>query len=734
MRLKTLPFLILCILTSRAANAEEIAIHIHSTSAPIEHGLGKLSAALAARGDSLTRLTNHPKPARIELKITPPEAQGHPGPEGFSLTRNATALTITGGDSVGAMYGLLHVAQQLRQGTPLHSITPRTESAHRAFRAIKFNLPFAAYRTSPSIELHQETCRDLRFWEAFLDMMAENRFNSLTLWSLHPFHYFVVPKSFPEAQSFTDAQLAEWRALWTQLFAMARARGIDTYLINWNTFVSPEFARAHNLATYSIDWRHFGDGPKEKIVADYTRECVRQIIDEYPDLTGLGITLGERMGGQSPQQRRDWLDQSFFAGIRSASRPIKFIYRAPLSADTHSGGTTSFENDQLTRAQIEALAREPNITPPVHVEFKYNWSHGHSSPHLFIVHGGKLSDAYWNPAPRGYDVVWTVRNEDFHVLRWGDPEFVREFSANNLNAPHVGGALVGSEVFLPAKDYISNDGRHRTWDYLFERNWLGWAIWGRLLHTPATPDTHFASELSARFSPTNGSDLQRAWALASKTPLRFASFHQGRNDLSLYTEAFSAWRERGGEWRFFDIDSFIAHPVLDTTYLNIADYAKLLADDQAIPANKVTPLQLADRLDRDLAEAVTLVAQIRTRGHVSPTLDAELTDIEAWAAYGNYFSAKLRGGTALAYHRLLFPTAPGQAAPPCKEAIAQLELALAHWKNLARLGTKYNWRNITFHTGTPFSWERFLPDVERDLAIARGQVAPAPVKPMGKDG
>ena len=40
-----------------------------------------------------------------------------------------------------------------------------------------------------------------------LDMMAENRFNVLTLWSLHSFHYMVRPKSFLEASPFTEAEL-----------------------------------------------------------------------------------------------------------------------------------------------------------------------------------------------------------------------------------------------------------------------------------------------------------------------------------------------------------------------------------------------------------------------------------------------------------------------------------------------------------------------------------------------
>ena len=77
----------------------------------------------------------------------------------------------------------------------------RTARAQLEFRAIKFNLPWSAYRTSPALEQHQETCKDLRYWEAFLDMMAENRFNVLTLWSLHPYTYMIRPKNFPEASA-----------------------------------------------------------------------------------------------------------------------------------------------------------------------------------------------------------------------------------------------------------------------------------------------------------------------------------------------------------------------------------------------------------------------------------------------------------------------------------------------------------------------------------------------------
>lgn len=678
-----------------------LALHLMLTAAiatPVDYGLAKLAA------------TTGMAVAQLPVQVISDDADL--GPDGFALVRAGDLMVVRAGNERGAMYALLDMAEQVWQGTPLTRIEPKSERARLEFRTIKFNLPFSAYRTSPTIEQHQDTCRDIAFWEAFLDMMAANRFNTLSLWSNHPFHYFVVPRSFPEAQTFSDTEMVQWRRLWTQLFALAKERGIDTYLVNWNTFVSPEFARAQNLGEYHVTGAHIGPGTRERIVVDYTRECVQQTIDEYPDLTGLGITLGERMGGQTPEERRQWLDETFFAGIRAARRPVKFIYRAPLSANTGSGGSTSEENDRLTRAQIEGLRDNPNIILPVYTEFKYNWSHGHSSPDLFIVHGGTLSDAYWNPPPTRHRVVWTVRNEDFFVLRWGAPDFIREFIANN-GAPHVGGVLVGSECYIPAKDYITSDGRHKTWTWAFERQWLWYALWGRLLHNPDTPDRTFERLLGERFGSEHASDLLKAWTLASRAQLRFAAFHRGTWDGSLYTEGFTGWVDNvhNSSFQFFDIENIISHPVLDTKYINIADFVK---SGRQLPAGKVSPLQLATELERDMAEARRLATAVRERGNVSAPLAGEMADIDAWTAHGLYFAAKLRGGVALATFRK-DGDKDEQAA-----AVAHLERALEHWRDLTLAGTRYNKPRMPHNPNELFSWARFLPFVERDIDIARG--------------
>jgi hypothetical protein len=154
--------------------------------------------------------------------------------------------------------------------------------------------------------------------------------------------------------------------------------------------------------------------------------------------------------------------------------------------------------------------------------------------------------------------------------------------------------------------------------------------------------------------------------------------------------------------------------VLDTKrYLNIQDYVKA----GRAPAGVMSPLELATKLDQDCATAMKLVAKLRARGKVSPTLDCELADIEAWCAYGNYFAAKLRAGVALATAR-----AKGDAEPQ-RIAVAELEKALVHWKRLAEATEKFNQLPVDSNWRSPFSWTLLIPDVENDIELAKAPLA-----------
>ncbi len=695
-----------------------VVLEFDAGTAPVAFGAERLRAALEQAGYAATppgRVAA--ATARIAIGIEPADDAQLPA-EGFAIRRTAAgetaAVEIVGGDATGAMYGALEVAERLRHGTALGRIEPTTAAPRFPFRAVKFNLPWMSYRRHESLQLHDETVRDLEFWRKFLDMMAENRFNALTLWSLHPFTWMIRPKNFPEASGFSDEELAEWQAFWRALFRMAKDRGIDTYVVNWNIFVSPEFSEAHGVSPHSAKKHYWGEGDTSELVERYTRECVAQVINEYPDLTGLGITLGEGMGGMTPEQRRDWIDRTFLAGMKAADRPARLIYRAPLSAGTGSGGSTSVATERLTREAIERL----ELPGPIWVEFKFNWSHAHSSPHLAIVHGGSLADTYWNPPPTNYRMTWMMRNEDFFRLRWGEPGFIRRHIALN-GQDYVGGYFVGSECYIPAKDYLQRPDPRIDWRYAFQRQWLYYMLWGRLLYDPATPDAVFARAFDARYGAGTGDVLLPAYEAVSRMPLRLASLHRSTWDFTLYSEGFLAPRgPRGGpQWRdpspFISVDELIHQPPLDPDYMSIAEYVRLAAERTNIAAERITPAALADALQRDAEGALERLDRLELPPDAPGSVAFELADIRAWAQLSLYFGEKLRGGIALQTFR--HTAEPSDRA----EAVARLRRAAEHWDTLADVTKPMYGDTPLIHTGsTPFSWDRYRDRVRHDITIA----------------
>ena len=645
--------------------------------------------------------------------------------EAFSISLEGEKINITGGDERGLIYGALSLAEDIRNGIALSDCRQKNEKPLLAFRALKHNLPWDGYRHSEALHLHYETCRDSAYWEAFLDMMVENRFNSLTLWNLHPYPYMIMPKNFPEASPFTETEFKEWQKLFKAIFRMAKDRAIDTYIFPYNIFVTNEFAKAHHLLD-NTDRHFYIEGDTAEIIKRYTRECVTQVLDEYPDLTGIGLSLGEGMGGMTPQEREKWTSETIIEGMRLAHRQSKLVHRIPFSANTVSAGSTSLDTERMTRAIIEKEADLGFSKGPIWADFKFNWSHGHSTPKLIKVHGGELHDTYFNPVSDKYKITWTVRNEDFFCLRWGVPSFVRSHIEMN-SQPYVGGYFIGSETYIPAKDYFTTDSINRPWKYAFERQWLFYKLWGRLLYNPETPDAVFQAEFIRRYG-AKGKNLLEASSLAGTTPLRFASAYDSSWDFTLYSEGMMALfcdpqNPNAPRVDYVSVDKLILQPPLDTSYVSVAEYVKAITEGKSFGQERTTPPDLADLLERDCNKALELVKDIKVGK--DKALLYEVSDIKAWANLGLHFSEKIRGAIALQSYRV-------QGGEDNKQkAIAHLEKGLEYWdKVIAITRPLYNDMPLVHYSEQDgkswqendhlrFHWELLRPDVAKDIEIAK---------------
>ena len=106
----------------------------------------------------------------------------------------------------------------------------------------------------------------------------------------------------------------------------------------WSIFVSEEFAKAHNVAKQNFYPHYYVDGDTSDITKRYLRESVTQMLEEYPDLDGIGVSHGEGMAGMTPLERQQFVDEVYVAGA--------------LEAQTHAAGEAHSSRAVLLRAVV----------------------------------------------------------------------------------------------------------------------------------------------------------------------------------------------------------------------------------------------------------------------------------------------------------------------------------------------------------------------------------------------
>jgi hypothetical protein len=338
----------------------------------------------------------------------------------------------------------------------------------------------------------------------------------------------------------------------------------------------------------------------------------------------------------------------------------------------------------------------------INIELKFNWSHAYSTPYLAKVHGGELTDAYWNPFPENYRLAWMMRNEDFFMLRWGQTDFIREHIATNVH-PYVNGYFVGSECYLPAKDYLTAL-PGASYRYAFERQWMFYKNWGRLLYNPQESDQLFESAFEVRF-PDLGNRLFEAQQLVSKVPLIFASYWNATWDFTLYSEGMLTLDD--GKMKVFPLEEMIKKTPMDPAYLSVKEYI-----GQGEIAGRITPVALSDSLEDFCKTALQQLAAIDPGENVD--LRYEVSDIQTWATLGICFANRLRA--AVEYAR--FQQTGDLAAKNL--AIDLLEASLESWKEVVKI-TEPIYRPVPLvhlnrNDNALFHWAAFQPDIEAEIA------------------
>ena len=667
-------------------------------------------------------------------------AMPHPSPvvsgaEGFSLRvlrspgrPGKVDFVIFSRDAAGALYGGLELAEQIR-AHGVDGVADTDRAPHMALRGTKFNIPLDLRTPSYSdmsdaAQANIETVWDFGFWREYLDQLARDRYNFVSLWNLHPFPSMVKVPGFPDValddvwrtkaaldedyptrttDLVTPAMLAnkeivkrltidEKIAFWRRVMQYAHDRNIAFHDVTWNTF------------TYGVDGRYgITDALDNPKTVEYFRASVREMFRTYPLLAGIGLTAGENMGEvrmysggvDSFDAKETWLFATYGRGVLDAARAepqrrFRLIHRQHES-----------------RAQDIAKTFAPLIAQPnVEFVFSFKYAQAHALSSTTQTFHRDFVDSL---GP--HRTLWTLRNDDALMFRWAAPDFVREFVRN---IPHgkSAGYYLGSDMWVWGRDFLSKSGSRQL---EIDKHWLHFLLWGRFGYDPTLDNPRIAARVGQRFPGVDAPGVLAAWQNASLIYPLVTGFHWPAFDFQWYIEGC---RSRPGPAKtasgFHSVETFIqqgTHPGTDN--LTIPKYVEAMGAGTRVTGT--TPLEVAARIDeRADAALAQLPGLLKSEAaRVNPELRETIEDIRAMALLGKYYAAKIRGATALALYR------SSDVDERQREAIRELTLAREHWIDYtSRTGARYRnplWTNRVGHV----DWRELDAEVAADIEIAR---------------
>ena len=412
---------------------------------------------------------------------------------------------VLAADPVGAMYGGLDLAEAVRLGT-LASVKDSDHSPFIANRGIKFNVPLDVRTPSysdagDSAQQNIPEVWDIAFWHEFLDELARQRYNVLSLWNLHPFPSMVRVPEYPNValadvmrttEKFDSsydltgrdmvrpALLAHLEVVkkmtieqkirfWRKVMDYAHDRGISVYLFTWNIFV------------WGTDGKYgITSAQDNPITIDYFRKSVTATLLTYPQLAGIGITAGENMQNLNGEfSKENWLLDTYGKGIEDVDkaqpdRKVLLIHR-------------------MNQANLKDIIADWKGYPNA-----FELSYKYSAAHMYSLTNPPFAGRDLVDMPAEMRTWMTIRNDDIYSFRWGDPDFARAYLRGLPGPKILAGFYMGPDGYTWGREFISTEPDSPR-QLVIKKQWYSFMLWGRLSYDPSLPDALFERTLAIRF-------------------------------------------------------------------------------------------------------------------------------------------------------------------------------------------------------------------------------------------
>lgn len=692
--------LLLTVFILSCSSKNKITIVSDQQSPRINFGIEKLTEALKAQEYEVTFSAEKPDQ---ESYILIAEESDSLDKEGFKIQADDNDITISGADPSGTLYGILELADQITKAGAIPESINLIDRPEMVLRGTCIGLQKTTYLEGRGVYEYPYTPEnfpwfyDKDLWIEYLDMMVDNRLNSLYLWNGHPFASLVKLDDYPFAVEVSDEDFKKNEEIFRFITEEADKRGIWVIQMFYNIIVSKPFAEHYGIETQDRS------RPITPVIADYTQKSIAAFVEKYPNV-GLLVALGEAMN--TVDDDVEWFTKTVIPGVQDGLKAIGSTEEPPIILRAH--------DTDAPLVMEKALPLYKNL----YTTHKYN---------------GESLTTYqprgpWSEIHKKLSSLGSTHISNVHILanlepfRYGSPDFIQK-SVQAMHEVHGANAL----HLYPQTSY---------WDWPYapdnteprllemNRDWIWYKAWSRYAWKSNRDRNDEISFWSKQLSDMYGTDqesgsqilqaYEEAGEIAPKTLRRFGITEGNRQTLLL--GMFESQLVNPYKWRVYPGFYESCGPVGEI----LIEYAKKEWENQ--PHEGETPVQIIDEIVAHGKKAVEAIDKAEKAVSDNKSEFKRLqNDMYCYDAFANFFSEKVKAAL------LVLRYSYSNEITDLDKALPHLEQSLAYYEKLVNL-TKdsYLYANsmqtaqrripIGGDDGNNKTWNELLPHYERELA------------------
>ena len=697
------------LLISACTPNKKITIVSDESSPRILFGIDKLSKVLKVNGYQVTRTTEIPE-GITERVIVISDIKSKSKKEHFNIYTSKNTISVNGNDASGTLYGLLELADQIKEEGDLPEMVNLEDGPEMVLRGTVIGVQKMEYLPGRTVYEYPYTPKnfpwfyDKELWVEYLDMMVENRYNSLYLWNGHPFASLVKLKDYPFAVEVTDEEFKKNEEIFKFITKEADKRGIWIIQMFYNILVSKPFAEHYQIKTQDRS------RPIVPVIADYTQKSIAAFIEKYPNV-GLLTTLGEAMN--TIDDDVEWFTKVIIPGVQDGLKAIGETNEPPIILRGHDTDAPLVMQKALPLYKNLYTMNKYNGESLTTYQPRGPWAETHK----------KLSEA------------GSTHISNVHILanlepfRYGSPDFIQK-SVQAMHSVHGANAL----HLFPQTSY---------WDWPYapdkteprllemERDWIWYKAWARYAwqsNRDRDMEVDFwANQLSVMYGTElqAGKNILEAYEqigeIAPKTLRRFGITEGNRQTLLL--GMFESQLVNPYKWRVYPGFYESCGPVGEI----LLDYAKKEWENK--PHVGETPVQIIQEIVAHGSAAVKAIDMASS--DVSKNRDEFnrlKNDVYCYDAFANFFSEKVKAAL------LVLRYSYSNDIKDLDEALPHLKNSIQYYKQLVALTKDAYWYANSMQTsqrripiggddGKNKTWEELLPHYERELDNFKRNIA-----------